>query len=153
MPLLSGLCLGATHRRSRADRGSLREAAWFPGLAVCPSAGHSKTTFPVTTLASGGMLVTALLVTVWRTAIAKISSLQRCHPNDERGHFSHWRQTPRTKTPIRAARSSGSPAQPPRAELDRSHWSQTPRAKTPIWAATRQPCSASTCSRQANTQC
>ena len=29
--------LGATHRRSWAGRDSLRETAWFPGLAVCPS--------------------------------------------------------------------------------------------------------------------
>ena len=62
------------------------------------------------------------------------------HPNDERGHLSHWSQTPRAKTPteneldykrspaacpvifssfndIRTARNSGSPAQPPRAPV------------------------------------
>jgi hypothetical protein len=59
------------HRNSRADLWSLREAAWFPGLAVCPSAGHSKTTFPVTTLESGDRLVTALLATMWHTLVAK----------------------------------------------------------------------------------
>jgi hypothetical protein len=70
-PADQGYVVGATHRHSRADSGSLREAAWFPGLAVCPSAGHSKPTFPLTTLASGGMLATTLLAAVWRTPVAK----------------------------------------------------------------------------------
>ena len=39
------------------------------------------------------------------------------HPNDERGHLSHWSQTPSAKTPIQTARNSGSPAQPPRAAV------------------------------------
>jgi hypothetical protein len=65
------LCQIPLFTNTRADHWSLREAAWFPGLTVCPSAGHSKTTFPVTTLASGGMLVTALLATVWHTSVSK----------------------------------------------------------------------------------
>jgi hypothetical protein len=39
------------------------------------------------------------------------------HPNEERGHLSHWSQTPRAKTPIQTARNSGSRAQPPRAAV------------------------------------
>jgi hypothetical protein len=75
--------VGATHRRSRAGRGPLREAAWFPGLAVCPSAGHSKPTFPVhcnqpayslqggpsAPLESGSTVAPALLADVWCTTI------------------------------------------------------------------------------------
>ena len=36
-PADQGYVLRATHRRSWAGRDSLRETAWFPGLAVCPS--------------------------------------------------------------------------------------------------------------------
>jgi hypothetical protein len=52
--------------------------------------------------------------------LSALSSSMRAypsHPNDERGHLSHWSQTPRATTPIRTARNSGSPAQPPRAAV------------------------------------
>ena len=68
--------LGKQTRRSRADSGSLREAAWFPGLAVCPSSGHNEPTFPQATLSSDGMFVTALLATVWHTSVDK--KISRC---------------------------------------------------------------------------
>jgi hypothetical protein len=51
-------------------------AAWFPDLAVCPSAGHSESTFPQATLSFDGMLVTTLLATVWHTSVDK--KISRC---------------------------------------------------------------------------
>jgi hypothetical protein len=41
-PADQGYVLGATHMRSWAGRDSLRETTWFPGLAVCPSAGQNR---------------------------------------------------------------------------------------------------------------
>jgi len=78
-----GYVVEATHRHSWAGRDSLRETAWFPGLAVCPSAGHSKSTFPVhcnhsvhsmqggfsAPLALGKTVAPALLADVWCTMI------------------------------------------------------------------------------------
>jgi hypothetical protein len=53
------------------------------------------------------------------TLSALSSSTRACpsHPNDGRGHLSHWSQTPRAKTPIQTARNSGSPSRPPRAAV------------------------------------
>ena len=47
-----------------------------PRPCCLPSAGHNEPTFPQATLSSDGVLVTALLATVWHTSVAK--KISRC---------------------------------------------------------------------------
>ena len=48
-----------------------------PRPCCLPSAGHNEPTFPQATLSSDGVLVTALLATVWHTSVAK--KISRCN--------------------------------------------------------------------------
>ena len=61
-----------------------------PRPCCLPSAGHNEPTFPQATLSSDGMLVTALLATVWHTSVAK--KISRCSDGVARGKScTAWR--------------------------------------------------------------
>ena len=61
-----------------------------PRPCCLPSAGHNEPTFPQATLSSDGMLVTALLATVWHTSVDK--KISRCSDGVARGKScTAWR--------------------------------------------------------------
>ena len=61
-----------------------------PRPCCLPSVGHNEPTFPQDTLSSDGMLVTALLATVWHTSVAK--EISRCIDGVARGKScTTWR--------------------------------------------------------------